>query len=132
MVDSGGSSNEAPSMALNTKILAIQGTIQIIKELLKWGSIFGIFYFGFDCLKQYAGKQTVGNLSFLAVLKIDQVLAYTMAGGGVMYGKSQNKRRKAEAKRLGSRIEALELERDPQRTSSGLPRTDAHLEEEDP
>ena len=91
-------------------------------------AVIGAFVFLTACAVFYwpvqvsAGKETTINVvqSVLGDFKIDVVLAWTAAGGGILWGYAERKAKLRERKEKDERIISLEIGKDPNRTSSGL------------
>jgi hypothetical protein len=86
------------------------------------GTVIIVTYWLRDVLLAYAGQTTNANvaLSLITDLKIDRILPYVVAGGGIAYGRQQRRLRQSNIKRLTERPQELERAIDPGRTSSGL------------
>jgi len=99
-----------------------EGAVAVLNNLIRWGGLVGLAYFAYRSVEVLAGGTTVADigLKFLADVKISQLLSYTVAVGGGVYGWRQRKLRRDTVERLQGRIKELEKSIDPQRTSSGL------------
>ncbi len=75
-----------------------------------------------------AGETTAADfgLQVLADLNVSTAAAWLVAACGFGYGTWERRVRKTTVERLSSRLQNLERQRDPKRTSSGLtPRGDS-------
>jgi hypothetical protein len=99
-----------------------QGVYSVVKELVRWGAMVLIAYFGFRSLEVLAGKTTSSNIfiNLLTDLRANSYFAILFGGGGVFYGYRQRKLRRDTAERLQTRIKDYELKLDPKRSSSRL------------
>lgn len=121
------------TLRLINKDRLTEGTVSVLNNLIRWGAIVTIFYFGYSSIELLAGKETLSNIavSLLTDIKISVAIAWTAAGGGLIYGLRQKKLRKDTVERLQGRIKELELRHDPNRTSSDLtPRGETRPEDE--
>jgi hypothetical protein len=70
----------------------------------------------------YAGLSTTADVAIrlIADFRLGVVLPYLLTGGAVGYGLHQRRLRRAAIERLTNRTQQLELQRDPNRTTSAL------------
>lgn len=104
-----------------------------VRVLLICLTSFGIVYLGGHAIEALAGKETDANIlvSMIGTVEISMMLSWVFGAGGIAYGKAQQKLRKSTVERLHGRIESLEAELDPKRTSSKLTkRGDTNPEDE--
>lgn len=108
------------------------GIVSIVNNLIKWGGAVLIFRYAASTINSLAGQHTYSNIMVKLVtdMNINEWLAYSLAAGGVVYGKSQNTLRKRTIKELSERSADLERRIDPGRSTSGLtPFGDTHPED---
>lgn len=91
-------------------------------NLIRWGGLCAIAYFGYAAISSLAGKTTISDImvNILSNVVISNGLAWVLAGGGVAYGWRERRLRQRAIQRLGGRIPELETNIDPGRTSSTL------------
>jgi hypothetical protein len=79
-------------------------------------------YFAKESVESLAGKKTLANLGINAILGLDykQVIAYSVAGRCYWLYRSEKMLRKDTTQRLTDRVTYLELQIDPNRTSSEI------------
>lgn len=101
---------------------AIDAGLSAFRWVIGCGTVIIVTYWLRDVLLAYAGQTTNANvaLSLITDLKIDRILPYVVAGGGIAYGRQQRRLRQSNIKRLTERPQELERAIDPGRTSSGL------------
>lgn len=101
------------------------GIVSVINNLIKYGFLAIAFYYSYRMVDALAGKETISNIAFKMItdLKMNQWMAYAIGGCGLSYGLAERSVRKKTVTRLHSRIEELELKKDPKRTSSMLTST---------
>ncbi len=99
-----------------------EGTVSVVNTVLKFGAFVLIARYGYLAIDALAGQKTVADigLNLLSDIKISTAAAWTLAGGGILYGRRQRKLKKDTIERLSSRIKDLERRIDPGRTSSQL------------
>jgi len=104
------------------KAKVAEGFVSVANNLIKYGAAVAIAYFLYKSLDSLAGRETISNIGIkiLTDMKVNQWLAYLLGGGGVIYGRSQNKLRKKDIGRYSSRVKDLESRIDPRRSSSKL------------
>ena len=90
---------------------------KIIIAFIQYGTLAYIFYCLSDAVRYLAGLNTVASFD---VPFMNGVLGAIFGGGGVFYGHSQSKSRKNTVERLQKRIQYLETQLDPNRSTSGL------------
>jgi hypothetical protein len=85
-------------------------------------AVLAIVYFIDHAVQALAGKQTEANIlvNFLTKFEVSVALGWAVGAGGLIYGRSQRKLRKASVARLSERLQAFEAEIDPKRTTSTL------------
>jgi hypothetical protein len=107
----------------------VESVAAVVQTGIKWGALFGIFYWLFRSVEVLAGQHTLAQIGvgFWADVRISEALAWLLAvlfGG---YGIGQRKLRKDTIERLSARVKELETQIDPGRTSSRLTsRGDTH------
>jgi hypothetical protein len=108
-------------------IALISSVASIIKTFFWASATFGIFYFGFDALKAFAGEFSTADLNFIASGEVNKwvpvLISILIGGPGFAYGWRQRKLRKKYIDRYTERIKILEKYIDPDRSSSGLTST---------
>lgn len=94
----------------------------MVQTGIRWGAAVWIASFAAEAIASLAGLKTEANivLNFLSSLTVSNALAWSVAGGGVLYGEAQRRLKGRTVERLQSRIEELETMIDPQRSSSSL------------
>lgn len=99
-----------------------EGTVQVLLSLIRWGALIFIARYGYLSIESLAGKSTLADIgiNFLSDIKVSVAIAWSTGFGGVIYGLSQRKLRRDTVERLQERIQVLEAEKDPARTSSKL------------
>lgn len=99
-----------------------QGIVSILRDLIRWGGLVAICYFGFRSIEVLAGKVTSSNIliSIMTNLKANQYFGLLFGGGSIIYGLRQRKLRKDTVERLQARIKVLEKGIDNKRSSSKL------------
>lgn len=101
------------------RAIAVAGVLQ---TLIRWGGATAIAYFGYSSIAVLAGQYTFADIGigFLASIKVSESVAWIFGVGGVVYGTRQSKLRKDTVERLSGRIQTLERQHDPGRSSSKL------------
>ena len=100
---------------------------KVVIALIQYGALAYIFYCLSDAVKVLAGQNTMA--SFDAPF-MNGVLGAIFGGGGILYGNKQNKLRKNTVENLQRRIQSLETQLDPNRSTSGLTgRGETHSED---
>ncbi|MBS0457444.1 MAG: hypothetical protein JSS44_08970 [Proteobacteria bacterium] len=114
---------EAQTNAL-VKLRLVEGAVSLALTLARYGSVVAVAYLGYRTIDVLAGKTTLADIGigFLANVQISTALAWGVGVGGAWYGKRQNRLRKDTIERLQGRIQHLERQHDPQRSSSNLTR----------
>lgn len=99
-----------------------EGWITIGQSVVRWAAIVFIIRYAYLAIVALAGKQTDADIgvNFLADINVAVALAWSVAAAGTVYGLRQNKLRKDTVERLQQRIQSLEQQVDPKRTSSRL------------
>jgi hypothetical protein len=99
-----------------------EGFVHVFNNMIRWGAIVLIVRYGYLSLEALAGKSTLADvaINFLTNVNVSVTLAWTAGVFGVLYGVKQRKLRKDTIQRLQSRIQALESQLDPKRTTSNL------------
>ena len=89
---------------------------------IKWGALAYIAFQIKEIMVALAGHFTFVSIfsSIAANISINQWVAYVLAGGGTGYGLAQRRLRKRKVAELAERIKRLEVQIDPNRSSSGL------------
>jgi len=104
----------------------------VAETLIKFGTFCVVAYFFTGALKAYAGEVTFAQvgITLLGDLKVNEWVAYLLAGGAVTYGLRQRKLRRDKTEELAGRLKQLEGRFDPRRSSSRLtPRGTTHPED---
>jgi hypothetical protein len=104
----------------------------IIENGIRWPAACVIAFFGYLSIRALAGQHTVADIGIrvLGNLQVSEAVAWIFGGSGIVYGWRQRKLRRDKVERLQGRVRALETERDPNRSSSGLtPRGETHPED---
>src|SRR5687767_7799039 len=75
----------------------------VTETLIRFGSLVAIFALVASAMKAYAGETTFAQVGFAFVgdLKINEWLAYVLAGGGITYGLKQRKARRDQIEQMG-------------------------------
>lgn len=99
-----------------------EGWITIGQSTIRWTAIVFIVRYAYLAIEILSGKSTTADIgiNFLANINISVALAWCAGLGGIAYGKHQSKLRKDTVERLQNRIQELELNSDPSRSSSNL------------
>ncbi|HFD32861.1 MAG TPA: hypothetical protein ENJ28_09180 [Gammaproteobacteria bacterium] len=99
-----------------------EGTVQVLLSLIRWGAIILVARYGYLSIEVLSGKNTLADIgiNFLSNIKISVAFSWFVGVGGAVYGLSQRKLRRDTVERLQGRIQMLEKELDPARTSSRL------------
>lgn len=99
-----------------------EGTVQVLLSLIRWSAIILIARYGYLSIEALAGKSTLADIgiNFLSDIKVSVAIAWGVGVGGAIYGLKQRKLRRDTVERLQERIQTLEAEKDPARTSSQL------------
>jgi len=92
----------------------------IISNLSRYGSLVAISYMIYLTVGSLAGKVTMTDIKIAGTLDVSDALGAIFRGSGLLYGIAQKRLRSKTIKRLKGRIQELEQQRDPNRTSSGL------------
>ncbi len=109
-----------------------EGTVQVLLSLIRWGAIIAISRYAYLAIDSLSGKNTLADIgvNFLTDIKVSVAIAWGAGVGGMVYGASQRKLRKDTVERLQGRVQELESEIDPSRSSSNLTRRgDTRLED---
>jgi len=99
----------------------------VVNNLVRWGGLLGIAFYGYKIAASLAGETTAADIgiNIATDFRISEALAWLLGGGGVAYGIGQRKLRKDVIERFSERQKTLESLIDPNRTSSELdPRGD--------
>lgn len=110
-----------------------EGIASIVIAAIKWGSVVFVFRYISIMVVALAGHTTAADIGikFLTKFGVSDALAWALGIGSAGYGIAQNRLRKDTVERLQGRIQDLEQQRDPRRTSSRLtPRGDTRPEDE--
>jgi len=99
-----------------------EGLASILNNLIRVGGLVWISYFIYQTVAVLAGTTTTADIGirFLGEVKISNALAWMFGAGGVAYGWSQRELRKKTVERLQGRNQQLEMQIDPNRSSSRL------------
>lgn len=99
-----------------------EGITHVLLALIRWGGILGIARYAYLSIRALAGKNTGADIGvqFFANIDVSIAIAWGVAGGCILYGARQRKLRKDTVERLMGRIQTLEGQLDPNRTSSKL------------
>lgn len=97
----------------------VGATIQTAIPWLGMTAIAGFLYLSVDSL---AGKHTFADIgmAILSDIKISEMVAYILGGGGVLYGIKYRRLKGDNVQRTADRIAELEKRLDPNRSSSRL------------
>ena len=100
----------------------IDNRSDIIHHAITVGGVVAAFYFLNEMVQSIAGKATFAEIGVEIFGKegVSTLLAWFLTAVGVGYGELQRRLRVRVTRRLGDRIETLELEIDPDRSSSRL------------
>lgn len=120
------SSRSVERLQAENEFLRRGGIAEEIGKTVRWlivgsASVAGL-YFVSHAIEALAGKQTDANVivNFLTKFEVSVVLGWAAGGCGLAYGRSQRKLRKAAIERLSGRIQELETQIDPSRSTSRL------------
>ena len=99
-----------------------EGLVSVANNVIQWAGIVAVSYFIYRGVEALAGQRTLADISvsFLGSWEISTVLAWTLATGGIIYGRKQRNLRRDTVQRLQGRIKELELNIDSRRSSSKL------------
>lgn len=89
---------------------------------IQWGALVWISYLASSAIIALAGKHTFADIgvSILGNFTLSEGTAYVFGGLGVSYGLLQRRIRRDTVERITSRIQELERQIHPERTSSDL------------
>jgi hypothetical protein len=95
----------------------------VIESAIKYGCLLGIAYLAYGSIGVLAGQNTFADIGIRVIgdVRISETVAWLFGGGGVLYGYRQRKLRRDTIEQLAPRVRQLEMEHDPNRTSTGLP-----------
>jgi hypothetical protein len=95
-----------------------------IRTLIRVGGGVVAAYFLFDALKHFAGKSTdldvAASLMFSALVDLKVAILVSLAGAACAWAAVERMIRHRNTEKMAQRIEELEKQIDPQRTSSRL------------
>ena len=108
------------TLAVRLRLLDILATV--VQLGIPWGALCFIAYMMFRSVDSLAGKTTVASLgaSFMGDVRINEAVAWILAGLFGLYGLSERHLRRKHIERLAPQINELESRLDPNRTSSRL------------
>jgi hypothetical protein len=94
----------------------------VVQLGIPWGAACFIAYMSFRSVDALAGKITFASLgaSFIGDVRINEALAWLLAGGFGLYGLNERRLRRKHIERTAPQISELESRIDPNRTSSRL------------
>jgi hypothetical protein len=106
--------------AVQLRLLDILATV--VQLGISWGAACFIAYMSFRSVDALAGKITFASLgaSFIGDVRINEGLAWLLAGGFGLYGLNERRLRRKHIERTAPQISELESRIDPNRTSSRL------------
>lgn len=89
---------------------------------IRWGALIWIVSLASSAISALAGKHTFADIGIrvLANVSISEGTAYVFGCVGISYGLLQRHLRRNEIQRLAPRIQELERQIDPKRSSSAL------------
>lgn len=104
------------------QLRASEGWVSVLNNLIKWGGLFGISFCAYLSVTALAGTTTAADIGikFLADVRVSEAVAWIFGGSGVAYGLRQRKLRRDTVERIQPRVEGLEKQIDPGRSSSKL------------
>lgn len=107
---------------LYIKVIEVFG--MVTHRAIPWIGLFGISYVGYLSIKSLSGQVTFANIvvRFISDFRTSRGVAYLFGLGGIGYGVRQRKLRRDNIEKLSERVQHLERERDPGRSSSRLTR----------
>lgn len=112
------------AVVLNAHLRAkrIDSFTVIVRDVIKWGGIAILGYFGYKCIAIMAGRSTYADIGIriLGNLKVSDGIIYLFGASGWVYGMGQRQLRRKNIKRTVPAKNALERIIDPNRTSSNL------------
>lgn len=101
-----------------------ESVASIFRALFKWGGLAWIATQAAEAIRYLAGEATTADIgvdvNLIAGFRLSTLIAWAVAVVAVGYGLLQRKLRRNSIERLQRRIQALEQNRDPRRSSSGL------------
>ena len=114
------------------QIKIIDAVVGLLHRTIPWAAAIWIVYLVGDAAKTFAGQDTSAHLwlQVIADLKADRAMAYIVGVIGGAYGLKQRRLRRANIKRLASRVRELEAKIDAGRSTSRL-NPDGTTREED-
>jgi hypothetical protein len=103
-------------------------------NLVRWGCLLGIAYFGYRMASSLAGQTTMADigLKFLTDMKLSDTFATLFGGGGVLFGLRRWQLQRKNTAHLAPRIAEHEKRLDPKRSSSRLLETGDTRPEDEP
>ena len=94
----------------------------IVQSLFRYGAVVLPFYFMFKVAEVLAGKATLADiaLKLIGSLSITSTVGYAVGVVGTIYGLRERKLRRDKTEYLQERIQKLEKQWDPKRSTSRL------------
>lgn len=109
---------------IDLRIVQAESITKIITAAIRYGAIAYIAWTGLQAVKALAGQYTRADfdfaLRFIISEKLDEVFAWAVGIGGMLYGWRERNFRKDDIERRSGRIAELERRIDPGRSSSNL------------
>jgi hypothetical protein len=115
------------------RLRTTDGLAGVTVTLIKWGAVVLVAHELREIVVALAGKITLADIGIKVFgnFAVSEALAWVLGIGSASYGLFQNKLRKDVVQRLQGRIQQLERQRDPRRSSSELtPRGDTRPEDQ--
>jgi hypothetical protein len=94
----------------------------ITHTLIRYGGVVLPFYFMYLAANVLAGKSTTADIGIkmLGSLTITETVGYAVGAAGALYGLNERKLRRDKTEYLQDRIQKLEKQMDPKRSTSRL------------
>ena len=105
------------------RVRRLEVVARALDKLIPGATLVLVVYFGvYRAAHELSGKQTVATLTatLLADTRPNEIIAYVLALVGWIFGVNAQRLRRNTTARLTRRIQQLERQIDPNRTSSGL------------
>lgn len=101
---------------------ALESLTSLGSMLIRYGAVVSCFYFIYRTASVLSGKTTFADIGvkMFGSLSITSTVGYALGAAGTIYGVSERKLRRDKTEYLQDRIQKLEKQLDPKRTSSRL------------
>lgn len=109
-------------MAFRRFAKVVDSVTMLVHALIRYGGVALPFYFMYRAAEVLAGKTTTADigLKMFGSLTITETVGYGLGLAGTLYGLKERKLRRDKTKYLQDRIQKLEKQMDPKRSSSRL------------